>query len=236
MVSYSKVAMKLLLTNDDGIEAPGLQALFEAARQIGEPIIVAPEQTLSGCSHQVTTDQLIRVREVSPCRFAVCGTPADCVRIGLQVLVPDAAWVLSGINAGGNLGADVHHSGTVAAARESVLHGWPAVALSHYRKRGLALDWERGAKWAALVLRDLVDQPRDPGSFWNVNLPHLLSADADPDIEVCQLDPSPLPLTFRRQEEGWLYAGDYHQRQRAPGTDVDVCFRGKIAVTRIKLF
>jgi 5'-nucleotidase len=139
--------MKLLLTNDDGIEAPGLQALFEVARQIGEPIVVAPEQSLSGCSHQVTTDQPIRVRQVSPCRFAVRGTPADCVRVGLQLFVPDAAWVLSGINAGGNLGADVYHSGTVAAARESVLHGWPAIALSHYRKRGLSLDWDhRGEK------------------------------------------------------------------------------------------
>lgn len=158
------------------------------------------------------------------------------MRVGLQLLVPDAMWVLSGINAGGNLGADVHHSGTVTAARESVLHGWPAVALSHYRKRGLALDWERAAKWAVRVLRDLVGQPRDRGSFWNINLPHLLPATPDPDVEVCQLDPSPLPLTFRRQEDGWLYAGNYHQRQREPGTDVDVCFRGKIAVTRIKLF
>jgi 5'-nucleotidase len=228
--------MKLLLTNDDGIEAPGLEALVEAARQLGEAIVVAPEQALSGCSHQVTTNQPIRVREVSPGRFAVQGTPADCVRVGLHLLVPDAAWVLSGINAGGNLGADVYHSGTVAAAREAVLHGWPAVALSHYRKRKLVLDWERAAQWAVLVLRDVLGQPWAPGTFWNINLPHLPWATSDPDVEVCRLDPSPLPLTFRQENEGWLYAGDYHQRRREPGTDVDVCFRGKIAVTQIKLY
>jgi 5'-nucleotidase len=155
--------------------------------------------------------------------------------VGLQFLVPDAAWILSGINTGGNLGADVYHSGTVAAAREAVLHGWPAVALSHYRKRGLSLDWERAAEWAALVLRDLLSQPRDPSSFWNINLPHLQSGTPDPDVEICPLDPSPLPLAFRQENERWLYAGDYHQRRREPGKDVDVCFRGKIAVTQIKL-
>jgi 5'-nucleotidase len=234
--SYLKVIVRLLLTNDDGIEAPGLQALFDVALQLGEPVVVAPEETHSGCSHQVTTDQPIRVREVSAGRFAVGGTPADCVRVGLQFLAPDAAWVLSGINAGGNLGADIYHSGTVAAAREAVLHGWPAVALSQYRKRGMLVDWEQAARTAASVLKDLLTQPWDRGTFWNVNLPHLPPGVADPDVEICPVDPSPLPLTFREESDGWLYAGDYHQRRREPGTDVDVCFKGKIAVTRLKLF
>jgi len=234
--SHLQVVVRLLLTNDDGIEAPGLQALFDAARQLGEPIIVAPEQALSGCSHRVTTDQPIHVREVSDCRFALRGTPADCVRVGLQLLFPDAAWVLSGINAGGNLGADVYHSGTVAAAREAVLHGWPAVALSQYRKRGLPVDWEQTSRWAVSVLKDLLVLPRQRGTFWNVNFPHLPLGIPDPDVEACPIDPSPLPLTFREESEGWLYAGDYHQRRREPGTDIDVCFRGKIAMTRMKLF
>ncbi len=139
--------MRLLLTNDDGIDAPGLRALEEAARHLGEAVVVAPEEVQSGCSHQVTTHGPIRVREVSPGRYALDGTPADCVRIGLQHVVPDAAWVLSGINMGGNLGADVYHSGTVAAAREAVLHGWPAVALSHYRRRDVPIDWDRAIRW-----------------------------------------------------------------------------------------
>src|SRR5262249_57858395 len=123
--------MKLLLTNDDGVFAPGLEALAEAAAELGEVLVVAPASHLSGCGHRVTTHGPIRVEQVAPGRVAVDGTPGDCVRVALHDLMPDADWVLSGINHGGNLGADVHHSGTVAAAREAVLHGRPAIALSH---------------------------------------------------------------------------------------------------------
>jgi 5'-nucleotidase len=227
--------MRLLLTNDDGIDAPGLAALREAARQLGEPVVVAPTAAHSGCSHRVTTDGPIRVYQRAA-GFAVEGTPADCVRVALHDIVPDAAWVLSGINAGGNLGADVYHSGTVAAAREAVLHGFPGIALSHYRKRGLEFDWPRAARWVEAVLRDLTSRPWQPGLFWNVNLPHLEPGAPDPEVIFCPLDPAPLPLSFRREGDLWHYAGDYHNRRRAPASDVDVCFRGRIAVTRMELF
>jgi 5'-nucleotidase len=227
--------MKLLLTNDDGIDAPGLAALLAAARPLGEPVIVAPTGAHSGCSHRVTTDGPIRV-ESRPAGFAVAGTPADCVRLALHDIAPDAAWVLAGINAGGNLGADVYHSGTVAAAREAVLHGVPGIALSHYRKRGLEIDWARAAAWAAPVLRELTGRPWRPGLLWNVNLPHPGPGAPDPEVVFCPLDPAPLPLTFRRDGDLWHYAGDYHNRRRAPGADVDVCFRGRIAVTAMQLF
>jgi 5'-nucleotidase len=228
--------MKLLLTNDDGIDAPGLLALQTAAAQLGEAVVVAPVETLSGCSHQVTTHQTIRIRACPPRGYAVEGTPADCVRVGLHTLAADAAWVLSGINEGGNLGADVWHSGTVAAAREAVLHGWQAVALSHYHKKGRAIDWQRAAAWVLPVLRRLLDQPGKRGSFWNVNLPHLGPDEPDPEMVFCRLDPSPLPLSFHGDSTALRYNGDYHGRRRESGTDVDVCFGGKIAVTRIHLF
>jgi 5'-nucleotidase len=227
--------MKLLLTNDDGIDAPGLAALVAAARELGEPVVVAPTRAHSGCSHRVTTDGPIRV-ERRPLGFAVEGTPADCVRVALHDIVPDAAWVLSGINAGGNLGADVYHSGTVAAAREAVLHGVPGIALSQYRKRGQELDWGRAAAWVGPLLRELTGRPWQPGLLWNVNLPHLAAAAADPDMVLCPLDPAPLPLTYRREGDQWHYAGDYHNRRREPGADVDVCFRGQIAIARLQLF
>ncbi len=227
--------MKLLLTNDDGIDAPGLKALLAAARHLGEPVVVAPHAHLSGCSHRVTTDGPFRVARRGD-GFAVEGTPADCVRVALHEIAPDAAWVLSGINAGGNLGADVYHSGTVAAAREAVLHGFPAVALSHYRRRGNDFDWGRAAQWAVPLLRDLMARERKPGVLWNVNLPHLEPGDADPEVVFCPLDPAPLPLDFRRDGELWHYAGDYHGRRRAAGSDVDVCFGGRVAVTRLELF
>src|SRR5437899_2952958 len=104
--------MRLLLTNDDGLHAPGLAALEEAAAGLGELFVVAPSDAFSGCGHRVTTDGPLRVRQLGPHRFAVDGTPADCVRLALHGLVPTPDRVLSGVNAGGNLGADVHHSGT----------------------------------------------------------------------------------------------------------------------------
>ena len=127
--------MRFLLTNDDGIDAPGLQALYDAASQLGEVTVAAPTLVHSGCGHRVTTDAPFAVEEMGTGRFAVAGTPADCVRVALHDLAPRVDWVLSGVNAGGNLGADVYHSGTVAAVREAVLHGVPGVAL-----HGLAAD------------------------------------------------------------------------------------------------
>jgi 5'-nucleotidase len=228
--------MRLLLTNDDGIDAPGLQALLDAAAPLGEVVIAAPVGALSGCSHRVTTHGPIRVGTRGAARYAVEGTPADCVRVALHELAPDAAWVLAGINQGGNLGADVWHSGTVAAVREGVLHGFPGIAVSQYHKKGVPIDWERAAGWVRPLLRMLMERPWKPGRFWNVNLPHLRPDEPDPEAVVCRLDPTPLPLSFRREGDWLHYDGDYHGRRRERGTDVDLCFGGKIAVTPVALF
>jgi 5'-nucleotidase len=229
--------MKFLLSNDDGIDAPGLEALLTAARTLGDPVVVAPAGPQSGVSHAVTSEGALRVEPRGDDRFAVFGTPADCARVGLLRLAPDARWVLSGVNHGGNLGADVHYSGTVAAVREAVLHGWPGVAVSHYRRAGMEYDWKRACTWVARVLADLLGRPTEPGLFYNVNLPHLAPDEPEPDVVFCPLDPHPLPLSYRHDDDGTLhYDGDYHTRQRTPGADVDVCFSGRIAVTAIRLF
>jgi 5'-nucleotidase len=227
--------MKFLLTNDDGIDALGLAALFEVAAQLGEPTIVAPADAQSGCSHRVTTGRPFRVGQRAPGRFVVEGMPADCVRVGLDRLVNNVDWVLAGINHGGNLGADVYHSGTVAAVREAVLHGRPGIAVSHYQKKGMTIDWARAAAWLTPLLRDLMARPWQPGTFWNINLPHPADPAAPPEPVFCPLDPSPLPLGFREEGELLHYAGDYHQRSRQPGSDIDVCFGGQIAVTLVRL-
>jgi 5'-nucleotidase len=228
--------MKLLLTNDDGIDAPGLEALRSAAAKLGQPVVVGPTEAHSGCSHRVTTHLPLRLTTLAADRFAVDGTPADCVRVGLHRVAPDADWVLAGINAGGNLGADVYHSGTVAAVREAVLHGWPGIALSHYHRKNRPIDWKRAAAWVTPLLRRLLREPHTPGVFWNVNLPHLEDGSPDPEVIFCPLDPEPLPLSFRAEGELLHYDGDYHGRRCRSGSDVDVCFRGAIAVTRIALF
>lgn len=228
--------MKLLLTNDDGIDAAGLEALVTASRALGDPVIVAPAGAQSGVSHRVTWQEGVRIEPRGHDRYAIHGTPADCVRLGLLKLVPEAKWILSGINHGANLGADVHYSGTVAAVREAVLHGWPGIAVSHYRKSGVEFDWERAIKWVAPILTELLSKPVEPGLFYNVNLPNLPPEASQPDVVWCPLDPSPLPLNYRHEEEtGLYYAGDYQLRHRTPGADVDICFSGRITITTVRL-
>jgi 5'-nucleotidase len=228
--------MKFLITNDDGIDAGGLAALTRAARDLGEPVVVAPAGPQSGVSHAVTWKEGVRIEKRGEDRFAIHGTPADCTRLGLLRIVPDAGWVLSGINHGSNLGADMYYSGTVAAVREAVLHGWPGVAVSHYYKAGTEFDWDRAAKWARPILQELLARPIEAGLFYNVNLPHLDKGAADPEVVWCELDPNPLPLNYRHEEEsGLFFAGDYRLRDRTRGADVDVCFSGSIAVTPVRL-
>ena len=229
--------MKLLICNDDGIDAPGLSALHEAAREFGTAVVVAPAEPQSGMSHAITFDRPVRLKQWEADRYSVLGTPADCARLGLLRVAPDAKWVLSGINHGGNLGTDVHYSGTVAAVREAALHGWPGIAFSHYRRDGLEFDWPRAGRWAARILADLLPRPVQPGIIYNVNFPHLAPDDPEPIVIECPLDPSPLPLSYRHEENGdHHYDGRYSSRKRHPGADVATCFNGNITLTAIRLF
>ena len=225
--------MDILLTNDDGIEAPGLEVLKRELAQSGRVIVVAPDSALSGCSHQVNTQRPIRVTRVGEDRYAIDGTPADCVRLGLSHLAPEADWVIAGINLGGNLGVDIYLSGTVAAAREAALFGKPAIAFSHYRRKGIPIDWPTAGVMTARVLKTLWSRDLQPGAFWNVNLPHLDRGDDLPEIVFCPLDHSQLPVDYEVRDWHFQYRGVYQQRDRMPGADVDVCFSGGIGVTEV---
>jgi len=227
----------LLLTNDDGIEAEGLAALEAAARErCDRVVVVAPAEPHSGCGHRVTVDRAVQLEEVGKDRYRVEGTPADCIRLAVATLnLPSPVWVLSGINAGGNLGVDIHHSGTVAAAREAALHRWPAIALSQYHHRGKPIDWQVAAAWVEAVLNSVeAAEPLAGGEFFNVNFPQVLEPKADypPEIVWCPIDPSPLPLDFASSSDGWQYRGCYQERPRQPGSDVAICFGGQIALSR----
>lgn len=230
--------MNLVLTNDDGISAPGLRSLLTCANSLAigdKTFIVAPQQQFSGCGHQVTTHSPIHVDRLSDFEYAVAGTPADCIRLALAHFCPTPQLVLSGINPGGNLGIDIYISGTVAAVREAALHGIPGIAISHRIKKPLEIDWQLAEQWVIRVLKDLLNRPAQPGTFWNVNLPHLEPGSAEPDIIFCPLSTQPLPVKYRVEGEYYYYTGEYGKRDRAPGTDVDVCFAGNIAVTQISL-
>lgn len=233
MIGFNEKSMTLILTNDDGIDAPGIRSLLKAMN--GKGVIVAPKEHLSGCGHQVTTTRPIHVQRRSEVEYAITGTPADCVRIALTHLCPNVKLVISGINAGGNLGADTYISGTVAAVREAAFHRVPGIAVSHYRKGKRNVDWDVAARWTAGVIASLLNRPTELETFWNVNLPHLEPGAPDPEVVFCQSSTQPLPVNYHIEGELFHYVGEYALRDRTPGTDVDVCFSGKIAITQLRL-
>lgn len=228
-----------LLTNDDGIDAPGMAALEKAVRMIPGALVsvVAPMREQSMCGHRLTTHAPLRTEVRGEARWAVDGTPADCVRLGLFAFGLQPDWILSGVNAGGNLGQDIHVSGTCAGAREAAYHGLRAAAFSHYMIRDLALDWDRTARWTheafqTLALRDLRE-----GEFWCVNYPHHPPGNVPlPQLRDCAPARSPLPVSFSLKEDGsYHYNGRYADRARDPGSDVEICFSGETAVTLLRV-
>ncbi|MBD2594897.1 5'/3'-nucleotidase SurE [Nostoc spongiaeforme FACHB-130] len=226
--------MTIILTNDDGIDAPGIKALLRAVNS-ENVIVAAPKDHQSGCGHQVTTTRSINIQQRSEQEYAIAGTPADCVRIAISQICPETKLVLSGINAGGNLGVDVYISGTVAAVREAAMNGIGGIAISHYRKAKQNFDWELAAKLTAEVLADLIPRPLEPGCFWNVNLPHLQPGEPDPKMVFCQPCNKALPINYRVDGNEFYYVGEYGKRDRTPGSDVDVCFSGNIAITQLRV-
>ncbi len=225
--------MKFVITNDDGIEAQGIKTLAEIVE--GDNYIVAPNKQYSGCGHQMTTTGGILVEERSNQSYCVYGTPADCTRLAVQCFCPGVDWVLSGINAGGNLGVDCYMSGTVAAVREATILGISAIALSHYIKTPQKIDWNLAEKLTKKVLDILLTKDLPKGHFWNVNLPHLPPDKTDTEIVFCQPSIKPLPLKFRQENNYYFYQGEYSKRPKEKDSDIDVCFSDKIAISLIKV-
>ncbi|MGK7912195.1 MAG: 5'/3'-nucleotidase SurE [Synechococcus sp.] len=224
--------MAFLLTNDDGIDAPGIQALWAAIE--GDGTIVAPDRQWSGCGHATTTASEIEVTSRSTQQFATTGTPADCVRLGIKHLYPEARMVLSGINAGGNLGTDVYMSGTVAAVREAALQGIPGIAISQYKQANCDIDWDRSTRMAVTTIAALLQRHLPKGSFWNVNLPHI-DSDRTPELIFCPPCKQPLPVEFEIKGDRYRYSGRYSDRLRDTGADTDICFGGNIAITQLSI-
>lgn len=245
--------MTWLLTNDDGVTAPGLSALMRSLPLAQSALIAAPQIQHSGCGHQVTTVAPIQVEQRADILreqradqpminlkavFGIGGTPVDCVRVARFHLDSSISLVLSGVNAGANLGADCYISGTIAAVREAALHGIPGIAFSQYRNGDRPINWHQASHYTQLVLETLLPLTLKPGCFWNVNFPHLESADVGyvkPEIVFCLPSQRPLPVSFRAEGNLIHYEGNYSQREREPGSDVDVCLGGRIAVTQLSL-
>jgi 5'-nucleotidase len=241
--------MRILLTNDDGINAPGLAALYRAAKQFGDVFVVAPSKVRSACSHAVTFHRPLRawpapVRDESGeelCEgMAVDGVPADCVKVGLARVVPQPVdLVLSGINAGCNVGVHIIYSGTVAAAREGAIAGVPAVAMSLFLARREGIAWDRASELAADCLGMILAEPLAEGLLLNVNLP-ILDDGAEPKgLVVAPAATSAMVDDYQggHDDEGRLELSVSNQvdfRDKAPGTDVHALFRRYITVTPLK--
>lgn len=162
--------MHILVSNDDGVQAPGIQCLAEQMRTLGRVTVVAPDRDRSGASNSLTLDQPIRATEIEPDIFRVEGTPTDCVHLAVTGLLADEpSMVVSGINAGANLGDDVLYSGTVAAATEGRFLGLPALAVSLCSFE--ARHYATAARVAALLVQRLLHDPLPADTILNVNVP-----------------------------------------------------------------
>lgn len=164
---------RILVSNDDGIHAPGLKVLEKIAKSLSPDVwVVAPESEHSGASHSLTLRRPLQISKVGPRKFAISGTPSDCTLIAVNHLLKDRRpdIVLSGINRGGNLGEDVLYSGTVAAAMEGAMLGIPAIAFSQVRLKD-KLHWETAAAFAPKVIRKLTSVAWPKGVLMSVNFP-----------------------------------------------------------------
>jgi 5'-nucleotidase len=231
--------MRLLITNDDGIDAPGLLALREALASLGEVVVVAPERPRSACAHAVTLHKPLRLTRVAlpdgSEGMACNGTPSDCVGLAAHGCAgPRPDLVVSGINRGLNVGWDLTYSGTVAAAMEAAINGLPSFAISVDSQE--PVDFAPAATFARYLAAQLLEHGLPRETFLNVNLPageiegvaFTAQGRAAYDVEVEQRsDP-------RGQPYYW-WAGGRSKQQAAPGADAHALAHHLISVTPIKL-
>lgn len=238
--------MRILLTNDDGIHAPGFAVLEAIAARLSDDVwAVAPAEEQSGAGHSLTLTRPIRLRRHGEQRFSVSGTPTDAVMLALAHVMKDCPpdLILSGVNRGANLGEDVTYSGTVSAAMEGALAGVRSIALSQaYAKEGMGdhVPFGPAEAWAERVLKPLLDAPFPPGTLVNVNFPALPPADIR-GIRVCRQgirDYGRLRVIERTDPRGYPYFWfGLAPMVETPGhrTDLEAIADGFVSVTPLYL-
>lgn len=233
---------RILISNDDGVHAPGIKVLTRIAKTISDDVwVVAPEVEQSGASHSLTVRTPVRIRKLGERRYSVGGTPTDCVLLGaLQILKdhpPDL--VLSGVNMGGNLAEDVQHSGTVAAATMGASLGFPAIAFSQHFVMGSPIDFSAALQYGPELIRKLMAAPWRHDTVVNINFPDR-PAKAIASISVTRqgrrrikehitesMDPFGRPYY-------WIGAPRKEQQLRKD-SDISAVMRGEISVTPLDL-
>ncbi|PWG03664.1 5'/3'-nucleotidase SurE [Sphingosinicella humi] len=238
--------MRILLTNDDGVNATGLKVLERIAREFSDDIwIVAPTEEQSGAGHSLTLTFPVRLRKLGERRFCVTGTPTDSVMMAIAHVMKDDPpdLILSGVNRGANLGEDVTYSGTVSAAMEGALAGIPSIALSQaYAKEGMGdtVPFAAAEAWADEVLRPLIATPMAPRTLVNVNFPALTPSEVK-GIRVTQQglrDYGRLRIVQRTDTRGfdyfWFGLGPMIETP-SHSTDLEAVADGYVAVTPLHL-
>ncbi len=236
--------MRILLTNDDGIYAPGLRALRHELQKLGTVLVVAPATEQSAAGHSVTLLNPLLISEVFEddgktfVGWAVEGRPADCVKLALLELLPDPPDVIiSGMNAGSNAGINVLYSGTVAAAIEGAFYRRTAIAVSlEYDKK--IYDFATAARYARTVIEQILKQKPAAGALFNVNIP-VLERGPIKGVKVLPQNVSPYTEKFDRRvnPRGRTYfwaSPDFLCPDPHPGTDVEALGEGYISVTPLK--
>ncbi len=224
----------ILVTNDDGIRAEGLRVLADALGRLGEVVVVAPDRNQSAVSHKITLHEPLRVFEQAPGRLAVGGTPVDCVYLAMNDLLPRAPnLVVSGINAGPNLGFDVHYSGTVGGAVEGTLQGVPSVAISLIDRHG---DYRHAANFTAALAESVLRTGLPEGVTLNVNVP----AGSPNRARISTLGRRRYSHSVHRREDPrgevyyWIGGAPADDRE-AEDSDCEAVRQGLIAVTPLFL-
>jgi 5'-nucleotidase len=235
--------MRILLTNDDGIHAHGLKVLERIAAELSDEVwTVAPETDQSGLSHSLTLSSPLRVRQEGERRFAVTGTPTDCVIMAVKRLMPEPPdLVLSGVNAGQNICDDVTYSGTVAGAIEGTMLGLRSIALSQAFLPGQDREatWKVAERHGAPTIRRLLDANLPRGSLLNVNFP-AVDPDAVTGLEVTRQGKLDYALGIEERQDGrgfpyyWLKFGR-QAGERMDGSDMEALRAGAISVTPLQL-
>jgi 5'-nucleotidase len=237
--------MRILITNDDGIEAPGLDVLEQIAGEISDEVwVVAPETDQSGASHSLTIAEPLRMRELGKRRYAVKGTPTDCVIMGMQFLLngnpPDL--IMSGVNGGQNLADDVIYSGTVAGAIEGAMLGTRSIAMSMVTGPNEVGEpiWDTALKHGGSVVRKLLDVNWPQGVVLNVNYPNCQPNEVKgiAVTEQGQRNPDQLRIENRLDTRGkpYYWVGIERRRGEPPaGTDLWAVQRNRISVTPLRL-
>jgi len=232
--------MHLLVSNDDGVDAPGIAFLADALAELGRVTVVAPDRDRSGASNSLTLDQPIRVLPLGNGRYRVAGTPTDCVHLALLGLLdsePDI--VVSGINNSSNLGDDVIYSGTVAAAMEGRYLGHPAVAVSLASRDHNPMHFPTAARAAVAIVRRLISDPLPADTILNVNVPDVAWEEVA-GFEVTRLGHRHRAEACIRQNDPrgrpiWWIGPAGPAEDAGPGTDFDAIRRRCISITPIQV-